>query len=91
MTSDPADAAAQVITVRLFAAARERAERDTVTVEVPRPATVGELRSILGETVPALRPLVNHLLFAIGTEYAVEDASLPDTGEIAAFPPVSGG
>jgi molybdopterin converting factor small subunit len=79
------------VAVRLFAGARERAGAEVVAVRLPAGATIGELRMALGETVPALRPLVGHLLFAVGTEYATDDAPLPEAGEVVAFPPVSGG
>ena len=90
MTVSAADAVRSV-TVRLFAAAKERAGTEVVIVRLPAEATVGELRAALGEVVPALRPLAGHLLFAIGTDYAGDDAPLPSSGEVAAFPPVSGG
>jgi molybdopterin converting factor small subunit len=80
-----------VITVRLFAAARERAGAESVTVRLPAGATIRELRMALSETVPALRPLAGHLLFAIGTDYAADGAAVPTSGEVVAFPPVSGG
>lgn len=79
------------VTVRLFAAARERAGAEVVAVRLSAGATIGELREALGEAIPALRPLVGHLLFAVGTDYAADDAGLPASGEVVAFPPVSGG
>ena len=77
--------------VRLFAAAKERAGTETVTVRLPTGASVHDLRRTLGESIPELLPLVPHLLFAIGTTYARDDDPLPASGEIVAFPPVSGG
>ena len=81
----------RLVTVRLFAAARERAGRETVTVDVSAGALIGDVRAALGEAIPALLPLTKHLLFAVGTEYATDDAPLPDGSEVVAFPPVSGG
>lgn len=91
MTLPDPGADLRTVTVRLFAAARDRTGSDTVTVKLPAGATIGDLRMTLGETLPPLRPLVSHLLFAVGTEYVADDASVPDAGEIVAFPPVSGG
>lgn len=91
MTAPRDPTARREVTVRLFAAAKDRAGADTVTVAVPLDARIGELRAALGETVPELRPLAPHLLFAIGTEYAVDESPLPTNGEVVAFPPVSGG
>lgn len=79
------------VTVRLFAAAKDRAGSDTVTVRLPTGAVIGDLREVLGEAIPALRPLTKHLLFAAGTDYAADAAPVPEGAEIAAFPPVSGG
>ncbi|MBA3313488.1 MAG: MoaD/ThiS family protein [Planctomycetaceae bacterium] len=79
------------VSVRLFAAARERAGAEVVTVQVPVNSRIADLRIVIGETVPSLKPLAAHLLFAIGTEYATDDAPLPASGEVVAFPPVSGG
>ena len=79
------------VTVRLFAAAKDRAGAETVTVCVPAAATIGDVRAALAETVPGVRPLVSHLLFAVGTDYAPDTAVVPNSGEVVAFPPVSGG
>ncbi|MGC1273547.1 MAG: MoaD/ThiS family protein [Planctomycetaceae bacterium] len=79
------------VTIRLFAAAKERARADMVTVKVPSTASIGALREALGLTVPALRPLVPYLLFAVDAAYARDDATIPQSGEVVAFPPVSGG
>ncbi len=79
------------VTVRLFAAARERVGSENVTVSLSASGTVRDLRAALAESFPPLRPLVPYLLFAIGNDYAPEDAIVPPDGEIAAFPPVSGG
>ena len=45
----------------------------------------------LADSVPALRPLLSHLLFAVGTDYASDEVPIPESGEVVAFPPVSGG
>lgn len=89
MTDVPADR--RIVTVRLFAAARERAQADSIDVTIPDSATFHDVREALCETAPGLRPLAGHLLFAVGTTYASDDSPVPETGEIVAFPPVSGG
>jgi molybdopterin converting factor small subunit len=91
MMHSGSEADLRMVTVRLFAAARDRAGSNSVSVRLPVRATIRELRAALGEASPALRPLMSHLLFAIGTEYVTDDAAVPDAGEIVAFPPVSGG
>jgi sulfur-carrier protein len=89
--NSPVSSDVRHVTVRLFAAAKERAGSDTIAVRVPPMARIKDLRAAIRETVPALRPLVPQLLFAVGTEYAADDARLPESGEVVAFPPVSGG
>lgn len=91
MTSPETTAGIQSVTVRLFAAARERAASDTVTVQLPAAATIRDLRAALGDNVPSLRPLLSHLFFAVGTDYAGDEVPIPESGEVVAFPPVSGG
>ena len=85
------DRESRVITVRLFAAARDRAGSDSVNVELPAGATIGDLRSVLGVSVPTLHAVSRHLLFAVGTEYATDASAVPESDEVVAFPPVSGG
>lgn len=79
------------IGVRLFARARELAGTDRLTVQLPDPADVRQLREQLAEQYPPLRPLVPQLLVAVGTEYATDDTPLDARADVACFPPVSGG
>ena len=80
-----------VFEVRLFARARDLAGADTVSVEVPENATVGDLRSSLREQFPSLEPVIANLHVAIGTDYANDSTKLEPTQSISCFPPVSGG
>ncbi len=77
--------------VELFAQARDLAGASLLQVEVPSTATVADLKASLGEQVPALRPLLPHLLVAIDNSYASGDSRLREGSTIACFPPVSGG
>jgi molybdopterin converting factor subunit 1 len=77
--------------VLLFAAARQLAGREVVELELADGATVHQLRTALAAEVPALAPLLPHLMFAINTDYAGDDAVIPAAAEIACIPPVSGG
>ncbi len=56
--------------VRLFAAAKERAGRSEIDVELPVDATVTRLRTALGSEWPALAPLLPTALIAVDEEYA---------------------
>jgi molybdopterin converting factor subunit 1 len=79
------------ITVRLFARARELAERDSVVVELPAGATVAALREAIGREVPALASFVKRCAVALGGEYAVDADAVAEGTEAALIPPVSGG
>lgn len=77
--------------VRLFARARDLAGTERVQVEIPHSSTVADLKLALAEQLPGLRPLVPHLLVAVGADYASDATPLTSELEIACFPPVSGG
>jgi sulfur-carrier protein len=79
------------IEITLFARARELAGTDKVTLSLPGSATVGELRIALGESHPQLRPYIQNLLFALGTDYADDNTPIAGHQQAACFPPVSGG
>lgn len=79
------------VSVKLFAWARDLAGMDCVEVEVPSRGRVADLREALGEQLPELRPILANLLVAVGTDYATDETPLGSSGEVACFPPVSGG
>jgi molybdopterin synthase catalytic subunit len=72
--------------VKLFAMLRERAGSDSVAVELPEGATVGDL---LGELAPLIGAMP--VRAAVNREYSLESAELRDGDEVALIPPVSGG
>jgi molybdopterin synthase catalytic subunit/molybdopterin converting factor small subunit len=74
------------VTVRLFAALRERAGTGKREIEVPRGAVVGDVFAALGiGAEPA------GLNYALNQEYAERSAPLSDGDEVALITPVSGG
>ncbi len=79
------------VMVRLFAAARQAAGQDRLELELPEGATVGDLRRALSGQLPELADLVRRAMFAVDTEYAPDDRTLPRDAEVACIPPVSGG
>jgi len=79
------------VVVKLFAGARELAGRNEVSLDLPPGATVGQLREQLIADHAELRPLLSHAMFAIDAEYCDNETQVPETGEIACIPPVSGG
>lgn len=79
------------ITLKMFAQAKELVQADSITVELPEPGNIAELKTAIAAQYPRLIPLLPSLLFAIGTSYADETAQIDQDSEIACFPPVSGG
>ena len=80
-----------MVTVRLFARARELAGFDAVIVELSEPAAVSDLRRQLAVEYPRLEPLLAHSIFAVDNEFADASRPLSPKAEIALLPPVSGG
>jgi molybdopterin converting factor subunit 1 len=78
-------------TVLLFALARERAGRPSLTVDLPDSATVADLKLALAGACPALAPLLPTIRIAVNSKYASDDQPIPPGSELAAIPPVSGG
>ncbi len=74
------------VTVRLFAALRERAGAGRHELELPEGATAGDVFAALaiGAEPPGLA-------YAVNREYAERSAALRDGDEVAVIPPVSGG
>lgn len=80
------------VTVRLFAILRERAGRDSVEIELPEGATVGDAFACLADA-PGLGELVGRLplRMAVNREYAGEATRIDAGDELALIPPISGG
>jgi len=74
------------VTVRLFAALRERAGASEVALDLPEGARVADALAALDELAAGV-PLV----MAVNREYASEDTTLDPGDELALIPPVSGG
>ena len=75
-----------IVTVRLFAALKERAGTGTLELELPDGARVADALAALGDLAQGL-PLV----LAVNREYAREEQVLEASDELAVVPPVSGG
>ena len=80
-----------ILTVRLFARARELAGCDLLKVEVSGGATVADLRNAIIVQIPALGPLLAVSAMAVNHDFATESQALIETDEVAIIPPVSGG
>ena len=74
-----------------FATLRDRIGSRSVEMQIPAQTDVASFKKILIETFPALQGLMGHMLISVNQEYVFDDAIIPDSAEIALFPPVSGG
>ena len=79
------------LSVLLFAAAREIAGCESVELELPATATVGQMRVALLQAFPTLAARTGFLLCAVNNEYASDDCVLQAGDVVACFPSVSGG
>ncbi len=80
-----------MLSVKLFAKARDLAGSPCVDIPWSDGDTVAVLKRQLVQRHPQLEPLIPRLLVAVNNDYANEERSLRSTDEVACFPPVSGG
>lgn len=80
-----------MLSVKLFARARDLAGASIIELPWNDGANVGVLKQMLSESHPALKPLMPQLLVAVNNDYVRDDAALKTSDEVACFPPVSGG
>ncbi len=80
------------VRVRLFAMLRERAGRDSLEIELPDGATVGDAIEALA-LEPGLEGVLERVpvAMAVNLEYARPEMALRAGDELALIPPVSGG
>lgn len=80
-----------IVSVRLFARARDLAGADLVQLEVAEGCTIADLRRRLAADYPKLESLVERSALAVENEFAADSLALSANAEIALLPPVSGG
>jgi molybdopterin synthase catalytic subunit len=78
------------LTVRFFAAARERAKTSSCELKLPAGATVQTALDELVQRYP-LASLLPQLRVALAEEFVTADTPLTDGAELALIPPVAGG
>ena len=79
------------IQVLLFAAVREAAGSDTLTIDVPDDARVVDVIDAVGKSLPSVASLMPACRVAIDSCYANAETTVPAGSEVALIPPVSGG
>jgi molybdopterin converting factor subunit 1 len=80
-----------MLQVKLFAKAREVAGNSIAEIPWSDGQTVLQLKQVLAEIHPGLKPWISRLLIAVNNDYAADDAAIKTSDEVACFPPVSGG
>jgi molybdopterin converting factor subunit 1 len=79
------------VRIKLFAAARDRAGAEEISVRLPATATIADLRAAVAEQYPQLTPILRAAMFAVDHEYGSDSTRVSAEAEIACIPPVSGG
>ena len=79
------------IKVKLFAVLREKIGTSVVIMDIPEFSTVSDVVNELKCKYPMLDPFVDHVMFAVNTEYVQDTYQIKDSDEVALIPPVSGG
>ena len=79
------------IKLLFFATIRDRAGTKTLDMEIPDDMTVEGLKDKLANDYPKLKESMSSVLITINREYAFDEAIIPQSAELAMFPPVSGG
>ena len=78
-------------TILLFANLREKAGTNRIEIDIPESSSISDIKEILGEKYPALKPQMNHVIASVNQQFALDDEIITEDSEIAFFPPVSGG
>lgn len=78
-------------TVLFFAQARDLTGCESITIDLPANALVGDAMKSIMHSHPCLIPLRDRLAIAVDERYARLDSPLRDGCAIALIPPVSGG
>jgi molybdopterin converting factor small subunit len=84
------------IRITLFGALREADARGIIELDAPEHCTVGELRELVRDYLRDHAPhisagLVQRSAFASDDEILHNHRTLPENGQLAILPPVSGG
>jgi molybdopterin synthase sulfur carrier subunit len=75
------------ITVKFFARLREELGKSEVKLETEKPLTVAQIWALVCDDAPLPTPI----LMAVNLEYVDQNYLVQEGGEVAFFPPVTGG
>jgi molybdopterin synthase catalytic subunit len=80
-----------IIQVLFFASLREKVGARQISIEIPTQATIRQLKDLLKRDFPPLDESIDTSLISLNKVYAFDEDIIPESAEIAVFPPVSGG
>jgi MoaE-MoaD fusion protein len=79
------------ISVLFFAILKEKTGVSRIEIEVSEGLTVADLKTDLAERFSAIKPFLKSVITSVNREFAFDEDCIPDSAEVAFFPPVSGG
>ena len=79
------------IKVLFFAHLRELTGTREEEVEISADFTIGDLKQMYRKKYPMLEMAMDHLIAAVNQNFAQDEMVIPESAEVAFFPPVSGG
>ncbi len=79
------------VKVLFFSTFRDRVGEKEITIEIPTDCSVAQIKELVSEKYPVLGDHLDFILVAINKDFAFDDDLIPESAEIAFFPPVSGG
>jgi molybdopterin converting factor subunit 1 len=79
------------IKVLFFATLRDKAGTKMLELDIESGATVRQLKNDVIERLPAVGDFIEHCLASVNHEYSADETEIPQSAEVAFFPPVSGG
>lgn len=82
-----------MVTIKLFAVYREKANTDSIKIDIKQDIPVKDVLEIVKERIPSIKDLIKDVrgMIAVNQEVARLDTIVKEGDEVALIPPVSGG
>ena len=82
----------RIVSVHLHANLKEKAGAGSLELEIPEACKVGEMKTLLRQTYPALAPgLARVVVLLNDSQICLDDQPIPPGAEITLIPPIAGG
>jgi MoaE-MoaD fusion protein len=79
------------VIVLFFASFKDRIGVTDTEIELPGNITVLDFKKFIVDRFPVLKPYASMMIIAVNRNFAFDNDLVPDSAEVAIFPPVSGG